>query len=258
MIGPPAATKRLIAEGLCGAFAEETDVIERNGETVVLLPFTDHSGDSVEVMLRRHSAGSILLTDSGHVFQELAAGIGGSKPEHDTWVHVQEIANRYAVGWEGGNLFATVASDEALGEAVMALGWSIAEALGLERTHVQPPQIQFSEEIGMFLEENRIPFRAKQAIEGMSNAAHVVDFVLENGRPHVVQAIASDSAMRRSLNMFYDLVERDPEILPVAFIDEEKQGYSNRAFQQLSYKAQVFLWGQRSQFLQYWRRATHH
>lgn len=247
----PHFTSSVLSQALCAHFAKEV-VIEPSATGVMaLLPFTDIYGDSISLYVEE-SDGSFYLTDGGYAHHELSAALGTSRIDHELWPRVAELAAHFGVDFDGGELNAIAKSNRELGAVTMALAQAVAEAMSLHRGVVPSVSVQFWEEVELFLNDNKIVHETGQRLIGISGARHKLDFVLRNGSAHVAQAIASEQSLRRSLNIFYDVTEKDVSLQPVAFIDDAKE-YSNASFQQLAYKARVFEWEKRSEFLRYWR-----
>ena len=248
----PDISSSLLSRALCAHFSADLTVEASPEGIVAVLPMTDIYGDSISLYVTAADNG-FYLTDGGYAHHELSAALGTSRADHDIWGRVGDLANHFVVAVEGGELNALAASESELGAVTMALAQAVAESMCLHRGAVPSVSVQFWEEVELFFSDNRIPHEIGQRIAGTSGAKHKVDFVLLNGSAHVTQAIASEQSLRRSLNIFYDVTEKDPSLKPLAFIDDAK-GYSNASFQQLAYKATVFEWAQRSEFLRYWER----
>jgi hypothetical protein len=242
---------RELAHSLCSYLSETIAVEPRDEGVVAVLPMTDIFGDSIEVLIESEDD-SLVLRDGGFVHHEVAGMLGAIRADADIWDRVATIASRLGIEFVNGELSATISNRNELGTAILSLSSTIAEALYLGRSHVQPIAVQFWEEVELFLRDNTISHVQGQTIAGVSGAKHRVDFVLQNGRMHVAQAVGSEQSMRRSLNIFYDITDADHRIVPLAFIDDERESYSNATFQQLSYKARVFPWKRRHEFLDYW------
>jgi hypothetical protein len=242
----------VLSKALCKHFTEEVRVDTTPDGLVAVLPFLDIYGDCISLYVQPVDDG-YYLTDGGFAHHELSASLGTSKADHNIWIRVEELANHFGVDFDGGELNAVAASGGELGAVSMALAQAVAESMSLHRGVVPPVSVQFWEEVELFLSDNRIAHTVNQRVLGTSGANHKVDFVLQNGSAHVAQAIASEQSLRRSLNIFYYVTEKDPSLKPLAFIDDAKE-YSSASFQQLAYKANVFQWGKRTEFLRYWER----
>lgn len=243
-------TSSVLSQALCAHFAEEVVVEPLAAGVIALLPVTDAYGDSIALYVEE-SDGGFYLTDGGYAHHELSAALCTSRVDHEIWLRVAELAAHFGVDFDGGELNAIAKTKRELGAVTMALAQAIAEAMSLHRGAVPPVSIQFWEEVELFFNDNRIAHETGQRLVGISGAQHKIDFVLRNGSMHVAQAIASEQSLRRSLNIFYDVTEKDASLRPVAFIDDAKE-YSNASYQQLAYKAKVFEWEKRSEFLRYW------
>lgn len=248
----PELTSAVLSKALCKHFTDEVRIDSSRDGLVAVLPLTDIYGDCISLYVEPVDGG-YYLTDGGFAHHELSAALGTSKADHDIWTRVEELANHFGVDFDGGELNATAASGSELGAVTMALAQAVAESMSLHRGVVPPVSVQFWEEVELFFSDNKILHEVNQRILGTSGAKHKIDFVLRNGSAHVAQAIASEQSLRRSLNIFYDVTEKDPALKPLAFIDDAK-AYSSASFQQLAYKATVFQWKQRSEFLRYWDR----
>lgn len=246
----PELTSAVLSKALCAHFTEEVRVDASVDGLVAVLPFTDIYGDCISLYIEPVDDG-YYLTDGGFAHHELSAALGTSKADHNIWNRVGELANHFGVDFDGGELNAVAASRGELGAVTMALAQAVAESMSLHRGVVPPVSVQFWEEVELFLSDNQITHEVNQRILGTSGAKHKIDFVLRNGSAHVAQAIASEQSLRRSLNIFYDVTEKDLLLKPVAFIDDAKE-YSSASFQQLAYKATVFQWDKRVEFLRYW------
>lgn len=248
-----------LGRSLCDHFSSAIavapdDHAEHQGSVVATLPVRDLYGDDISLYIDAERD-AYVVTDGGFAFRELAALTGTVRPEAELWSDVEDVARRHGVAFDGGELNVEVAAVRAVGSAAAAVAQAIVEALYLGRGRVPNVAAPFIDEVDLFLRDHNIRYEANARLDGVSGARHRVDFVLHNGAPHVAQAVASEQAMRRSLNLFYDLAERTPGVRPIAFIDEERPGYANATFQQLAYKAQVFEWRQRDEFLAYWAKA---
>lgn len=243
-----------LLRALCSALTADVALVERAGRAVVLLPVEDTYGDSLAVGLEERDDGFV-VSDEGFTIRSIMDVTGTTKPTADLWRRVGEIAHRHGITFAGGELYAVAPDVESLGRALLSLSSSMSEALYLGHSLVTTFGIRFDEEVGLYLRDHQINYLADITIYGPSKAPHTVDFIIPNSKDIVAQAIASEQSMRRALNIFYDLTENNDEFVPVAFVDEQRQGYSNSTFTQLSYKANVFMWGQRERFVDYWRRA---
>lgn len=244
--------------GLSGALCEElaggVEVLPRGESLLILLPFVDGHGDSLAIVVE-DDVGGWILSDDGLAFHQVIELTGIHNPEAAIWRRMDEIATRHGVEFNGGQFIAEAADIRSVGRELLRLSAAISEALHVGRAAAPRIGLRFDEEVGLFLQDNKIPFVADQKVIGSSKAPHRVDFVIKNSKEIVAQAVASELSMRRALNIFYDLTEQSGEYIPVAFVDNEKSGLSNTTFTQLSYKANVFVWSQRARFLDYWNRA---
>jgi hypothetical protein len=246
-----------LTESLCRYFSEAIELVEDGNELVALMPHKDPFGDSVTLYLRATPFG-VQFSDGGFAHHELAGLTRSSKADAPIWTTVRGVAARYGVDFDGGELNATASDASALGSVAFALASCISESLHVARLGVSSSGVQFWEEVELFFRDNEVSFETGFAIPGVSGARHRVDFALRNKSLHIAQAIASEQSMRRSLNIFYDVTEADREVQPVAFVDDDREGYSNATFQQLAYKAKVFRWRKRSEFVDYWHKANRH
>jgi len=240
-----------LAGSLCDYFATQVVVEGNEQESIALLPMRDLHGDSITLYIESSPYG-LSVSDGGFVHHELAAMSGSVKADAEIWTRVEEVAKRFGIAFDGGELNASVGSVDQLGGVALAIASAVTESLYLGRGTIPSVSVQFWEEVELFFRDNEIVHETGSRLLGVSGAKHKIDFVLQNGSVHVVQAIASEQSMRRSLNIFYDLTEGSSVMRPIAFVDNEKSGYSNSSFQQLSYKARVFEWRQRGLFLDYW------
>jgi hypothetical protein len=241
-----------LAGSLCDYFSKEILVEREERGLVALLPFKDPYGDSIRLYLDPLPTGGVAISDGGFAHHELAAITGATKADAETWLRVAEIARRFGVEFDGGELNTEVTSVAHIGEGSFAVSSAVTESLHYGRASLPSVAIQFADEVELFLGDHSVRFLVSQKLKGVSGAKHKVDFVLQNGSAHVAQAIASEQSMRRSLNIFYDLAETELSFKPLAFVDTEKNSYSNATFQQLAYKAQVFEWREKGRFLEYW------
>lgn len=245
-----------LSESLCNAFKHDIEIVRRGRYTVALLPQVDTHGDGLEIVIEDF-AGGWLLTDHGLAHAYLASLTGAVEEDADIWDRVETIANRHGLEFVNGELRASAAGKGAVGPVLIELAAAIGESMQLGRGQGQQPTVRFQDEVALFLVDQRVGFVTDQYLAGGSGVRHKVDFLLRNGRTSVAQAIASEQTMRRTLNIFYDLAEASTQVDHVAFVDDAKPSYSNATFQQLSYKARVFLWGQREAFLEYWFGGGH-
>ena len=240
-----------LSKALCEYLTLEIAVAPSGDGVLALLPMTDIYGDSVELFIQASESG-YLLTDGGYAHHELSAALGTSRADAEIWQRVSEVAAHCGVAFDGGELNAHAEGPSELGAMTMALAQAVAESMSLCRVAVPPVAVQFAEEVELFFNDNKIVYEAGHKLLGTSGARHRIDFMLRNGAVHVAQAIASEQSLRRSLNIFYDVTDKVGGALrPLAFIDDAKT-YSNASFQQLAYKASVFEWARRSDFLRYW------
>lgn len=259
MTSAPVISAADLGRALCDHFSSAITVAPddhagRRGGVIATLPVRDLYGDDVSLYIDAER-GAYMVTDGGFAFRELASLTGTVRPDADLWNDVEDVARRHGVAFDGGELNVEVAAVRAVGSAAAAVAQAVVEALYLGRGRVPNVAAPFIDEVDLFLRDHSIRYEANARLDGVSGARHRVDFVLHNGTPHVAQAVASEQAMRRSLNLFYDLAEGTPAVRPIAFIDEERPGYANATFQQLAYKAQVFEWRRRDEFLAYWAKA---
>lgn len=241
-----------LARALCEHLSDEISVERDDHGYLALLPFTDLYGDSIQIRITEGVDG-YRISDDGFAHHELAAITGAVKSESDIWSRVDEVAARFGVVFEDGELSADASTSHELGDAALSLAQAIIESLHLGRLTVPTVGIQFSEEVELFFKDHDFAHVTGERIQGVSGAKHKVDFVFQNGSLHVAQAVASEQSMRRSLNIFYDVTELNKAIQPVAFVDDERSVYSNATFQQLAYKAKVFQWSKRDDFIDYWQ-----
>ncbi|MBA4158299.1 MAG: DUF1828 domain-containing protein [Gemmatimonadetes bacterium] len=242
-----------LSNALCDELASGIELRPRDDRTVVLLPFVDGYGDSLAVVIEEAEEG-FFLTDEGYTFGQVAEFTGTTDSGAAVWRRLGEIALRHGVTFEGVELLTDAPDMRAVARGLLRLSSAITEALHIGRLSVPAVGVPFDEEIKLFLRDHQIPFETNQQVIGSSKAPHRVDFIIRNSKEIVAQAIGSEQSMRRALNIFYDLTELSGDYIPVAFLDDEKEGYSNTTYTQLSYKADVFAWSQRNRFLEYWYR----
>ncbi|HEX7119843.1 MAG TPA: DUF1828 domain-containing protein [Longimicrobiales bacterium] len=247
-----------VVNSLCRFFDSEIDLERQSeGRFIVSTPFTDESGDVIDVYLEELQSGEWILSDGGFVHQEVALLSGQTDPGAAIWRHVEELANEHDIRWGGGELWIPVIRHSDLGAALHHLATVVSKCIQVGKTQLHTPAVHFWEEVEIFFKDAGIPYQRNQQMQGISKVVHSLDFVLRNGQIHAVQAVASELSMRRSLNIFWDIVERNRQVVPVAFIDDSRKGYSNDTFKLLSYKAKVVLWDHRGEFADYWRSVMH-
>lgn len=245
----------LLAESLCRHFSQSIEVREGHDRWSILLPMVDDLGDPLRLAIWRHG-GQWVLSDDGFVHREVALRTASEDPEDRVWDEVQVAARGFDLNWGGGQLWIELEEDKELGGGVMRMAEAMLMAVQAAGQFVSEVKVRFWEEVRLFFDDEKVPYRRNQRFVGISEVSHRIDFTLRNGHIHLVQAIASESSMRRSLNVFYDVLEVQPDIVPIAFIDDAKAGYSNETFEQLAYKSDVFFWKDRGRFVDYWSSVT--
>ncbi len=245
-------TQHHVAELLCGHFSASVEVRPGRDRWSIVLPLVDDLNDRIEVDLWRHN-NQWIVSDSGLVHREVALRTGVEDSEERVWEEVQVAANGFDLNWGGGQLWTGVDAEDQLGEVILRLAEAILMSIQTSGRFVSEVKVRFWEEVRLFFDDSRIPYERNKKVVGVSQVPHRIDFALQNGHLHLVQAIASEPSMRRSLNVFYDVLEAHPDIVPISFVDDAKSGYSNETFEQLSYKSDVYFWEDRARFTEYWR-----
>lgn len=242
---------------LCEHFTRDLEIVARGASVRVVLPTVDLYGDSL-VFTLGGSGHARYLSDEGFAYHQIMELTNTANPQADIWRRVGEIAMRHGVRFEDGELLADATSNSEIAYGLLGLSAALTESLYLGRSSVAPFGVRFEEEVGLFLRDHRIPHEVGQKILGQSKAPHRIDFLIKSHKSQreiVAQAVASEQSMRRALNVFYDLTEGSNEYIPIAFVDDERSGYSNTTFTQLNHKANVFIWTERARFLEYWNEA---
>lgn len=243
-------TRDAIETQICRYFGENIRVADINDGVQVVMPLSDRFGDLITVVIDEGQPP--VVTDAGAVLYEVGS-LTGAKATDPVWGRVREIAHRRGLEWTDGELWMEASADgTGIGKALINVAVAIRDIIAAEQSRVPPVQIRFQEEVQLFLEDNQVPFTARQVMKGASGTPHRIDFVLMNDAVHVAQAVASELSMRRSVNIFYDLLEADTAVQPIAFLDPTQPRYSNETFQQLAFKARIFNWAAREEFMEYW------
>lgn len=239
-----------LGELLCGHFSQNVEVERRTDMWALTLPFLDELNDRVEVGLWKDGARWV-VSDRGFVHREVALKSGAEKADASVWDEVTVAANGFDLKWGGGQLW-QVADDAELADVVLRLAEAMLVSVQSAGQFVHEVNVRFWEEVKLFFDDSGISYERNKKFVGVSEVQHRVDFTLLNGATHLVQAIASETSMRRSLNIFYDILDAQPSIRPVAFVDESKSGYSNETFEQLAFKSDLYFWKDRKDFSAYW------
>jgi hypothetical protein len=243
-----------VRTALCEKLNGRLRLIPDGGDVRIVIPDADPNGDPLLFVLEE-GEGESFITDAGFVYHYLLGATRVADPKAELWRRVEETASRYGFNFAAGEISAPVTDAGAVADGILSLCAVAAEAFGLAHAYTSPFAVRFEEEVGYFLTEASIPFRTGESIVGSSGAKLRVDFLIENTRELVTQAVASENSMRRAVNIFYDLTEGSREYLPIAFVDDAKRHYSNVTFAQLNHKANVFTWGERRRFIDYWASA---
>jgi hypothetical protein len=251
-------TDELLAElrsALCEHLSAAVHVTPDGRDVKIGVPVTDPYGDALSFILEEGEDGHAhFLTDAGLVYEHLLGATRISDPGADIWDQVEAIAARHGFSLNAGEINIPITDTSTLARSVLNLCATCSECFGLAHSYWRPLVVRFDEEVEHFLRENEIPHKQGETVYGASDAPLRVDFVVNGTRPIVAQAVASENTMRRAVNIFYDLGEGADEFIGYAFVDEEKRNYSNVTFAQLSHKANVVLWSERSRFVDYWKR----
>lgn len=247
-----------LANALCEYFSRELRTREKSSDQLaVSFPLEDDSGDTIELLLEFEPEFGWVVTDGGHVAHEVGPLVMGTTTEDGAWAHVEQIAGASGLQWSDGEIWQRLGSVQESGEALLKVALAVRDALQVvPPAFAAAPRVKFQEEMQLFFDDQRIPYRSRVMVRGVSEIRHRVDFVLQNGHRQVAQGVATEGAMRRALNIFYDLIPR--EVPVVAFVDDQRSEYNNETFQQLLYLVpSTFLWSRRNAFLEYWEAQSY-
>lgn len=159
---------------LKGEFAVES----RDGDCIIVVPFYRPDGAAIEIAVRENQAGGLRLTDECSTIDYLfinGLDIGRSE---DLTQAATRIANRHGVSLEHSELVVD-ATPESMAEALDKLISSITAVTYLIYRRVHRVSTTFTEEVELYLVENRTQFKARYALRG-ETIEHVVPIYINS------------------------------------------------------------------------------
>lgn len=215
------------------------EVFERNGRSIISLPFESWSGDFLEISVKRLGSEYVVLSDMSHEIGELWSNGMNLGRKHRRII--KDITNQYNVQVVDDEITAQVPFNE-VGRFMHAMIQALLRIGDLTILHQLKPlrKTPLAAEVDGIIRETKLDYsRGIQAIlpgKIIGTKGHQFDFVVFNGRKIAVKTL--DQKLQETLTTkvkasafeFYDVRLEDNSLVGLSIYDENNDLWSDDHF----------------------------
>jgi len=215
------------------------EVFERNGRSIISMPFESWSGDFLEISIKRLGSEYIVLSDMSHEIGELWSSGMNLRRKHRRII--KDITDQYNVQVIDDEITAQVSLSE-VGRFIHAMIQALLRIGDLTILHQLKPvrETPLAAEVNEIIKETKLSYsRGPEAVlpgKIVGIKGHRFDFVVFNGRKIAVKTLDQKRQgtltikVKSSAFEYYDVKLEDNSIVGLSIYDENNDFWSDEHF----------------------------